>query len=143
MQIPDDQDAHTVAGLHQKVQELEAQLRTERLKAQAARRDVEKLRKQHATERQSIEEVLNDVYVEYTVMKQAVDREASEAAEAIRQRDQTIADLETRLHDATAMLTDVRGSISFRVMVTAGRPVAAVQRLIRGVRSRGTGTDVF
>jgi chromosome segregation ATPase len=142
MQIPADPDAHAVAGLQRRLQELEAQLRTERLKGHAARRDIEKLKKQTASDRQSIEEVLNDLYVEYTALKQTVDREASEAAETIRQRDRAISDLQTKLHDATAMLTDIRRSISFRVMVTAGRPVAAVQRLIRSVRSRGTGTDV-
>jgi hypothetical protein len=106
---------------------LEAQIRTERIKAQAARRDAEKIRQVAASERKSILQVLNDLFAEYTLLKQTTDREAREAREAIRQRDETIANYQIQLRDMTAMLTDVRQSISFRVMVGLGRPIAMIR----------------
>jgi len=117
--------------------ELAAQLRIERIKAQSACREVEKIRKQAAIDRQSIEQVLNDLFLEYTVLRKSTDREASEAAEAIRQRDHTIADYEIRLRDVTATLDDLRASISFRALVAAGRPIVAASRVVRSVLSRG------
>jgi hypothetical protein len=106
---------------------LETQLRRERIKAQSAARDAEKTRKAAATERESIVQVLNDLFVEYTLLKQTTDREAMEAREAIRQRDETIANYQIQLRDVTAMLDGVRHSISFRVMVTLGRPIAMIR----------------
>jgi ADP-heptose:LPS heptosyltransferase len=99
---------------------LEEQVRSERVKAQSARRDAEKIRKQAALERQSILDVLNDLVVEHAALKKSADQQTAEA-----------------IRDVTAQLNDVRNSISFRVMVAAGRPVVALQRKLRALVSGG------
>ena len=111
--------------------QLLAQIRSERIKAQAARRDAEKIQQHTAVERQSILDVLNDLAVEHAALKQTADQQAREAAEAIRERDRTVEDFRQQVADATGTLNAVRRSISFRVMVAAGRPVAAVLRRVR------------
>jgi chromosome segregation ATPase len=116
---------------------LEVQVRSERIKAQAARRDTEKLQKQTGSERQSILDVLNDLVVEHAALKQTADQQARQTAETIRQRDHDIEDYRQQLSGVTAALEDIRQSISFRVMVTAGRPVAALLRLLRPPVSHG------
>ena len=120
---------------------LEAQVRSERLKAQSARRDTEKVQQQAAAERQSIWDVLNDLVIEHATLKQTADREAREAAETISQRDRDIGDYRRQLGEETAALNDVRESISFRVLVAAGRPVVALQRMLRSLLSRGEKTN--
>jgi uncharacterized FlaG/YvyC family protein len=83
-------------------------------------------------------DVLNDLVIEHAALKQTADqeaREAREAAEAIRQRDHAIGDYQQQLNDVTAMLKDVRESISFRVGSTAGRPVVALLRMLRSLVS--------
>ena len=96
--------------------DLEAQVRIERIKAQSARRDAEKIRRQAAAEKQSMMDVLNDLLAENAALKQSVE---------------SLATCREQLRDATAELEDVRRSISFRLMVTAGRPVAALLRMLR------------
>ena len=98
---------------------LQAQVRIERIKAQSARRDAEKIRRQAASEKQSLLDVLNDVLAENAALKQS-----AESLAACREQ----------LRDAAAALEDVRGSISFRLLVTMGRPVAALRRMLRGSR---------
>jgi ADP-heptose:LPS heptosyltransferase len=138
-----DRLAQQLALMKAERDHLEGQVRSERIKAQSARRDAEKIQEQAAAERQSILDVLNDLVIEHAALKQTADqeaREAREAAEAIRQRDHAIGDYQQQLNDVTAMLKDVRESISFRVGSTAGRPVVALLRMLRSLVSRSEET---
>jgi hypothetical protein len=123
---------------------LEAQVRSERIRAQSDKRDAEKIQKQAAAERQSILDVLNDLVIEHAALRQTEDREAQEAreaAEAIRRSEHVIGDYQRQLSDVTAALKDVRESISFRVGSTAGRPFVALLRMLRSLVSSGGKTN--
>ena len=85
--------------------------------------------------------MLNDLVIEHAALKQTADQEAREAAETISQRDRDIGDYRRQLGEVTAALNDVRESISFRVLVAAGRPVVALQRMLRSLLSRGEKTN--
>ena len=98
---------------------LETQVRIERIKAQAARRDAEKIRRQAEEEKQSLLDVLDDLAAENATLKHA---------------EQSLANCREQLRDAAAALDDVRRSLSFRLLVTMGRPVAALRRMLRGSR---------
>jgi hypothetical protein len=123
--------ARELVAVQAAYEEMQTRVRLERVKVQSATRDAEKIEKKANVERQSIVEVLNDLLAEYTALRKSSSHKAIEAAQAIRQRDEAIANYQTQLHDVTAALEQVRESISFRVLVALGRPIAAARKLLR------------
>jgi ADP-heptose:LPS heptosyltransferase len=108
------------------LRDAEGLVRSEQLKAQSAKRDAEKIRKQADAERQSVVEVLNDLFVEHSTLKHKVD---AEMAEAVRLCEEEFSAVRARLHA-------VEHSLSFRVGVRVGRPVVAVHAKLRSLFSR-------
>jgi ADP-heptose:LPS heptosyltransferase len=134
--------------------DLESELRTERSKAELLQIETAQTRNQAETEKKSLTDELNDLLARHGRLSQDAEQWRRELGEyekslqqseesrrvterALQASDESRRVYEEALQASEQALREHRQSISFRVLIMAGRPVVAVGRRLRGLLSRG------
>ncbi len=127
--------------------DMESQLLVERSKVDLLKIDLAKTREQAETEKQGLMDVLNDLVTQHDELRQEgeghrqrlQEREQSlaESRKSLEATRQELVDYQRWLQQSEDSLREHRQSISFRFLIKAGRPVVAVQRLLRSLFSGG------
>jgi ADP-heptose:LPS heptosyltransferase len=142
-----------LATLKARRDDMESKLGIQRGKYQLLLVDAEKQKKIAEAERQNVSDVLKDLVVEHTALKQESDQQAERLSALSDQRRilteelgqveadlsrarELIAKYDGRLKEFERSLKEHQQSISFRLIVLAGRPIVAVQRLFRSLLPR-------